>query len=157
LKIYLKLALVASVMATPVGAMALPVDPAILAPIKMLGDGINLNQPAKLAGAHVPNPIITDEFTPFVWSGAGSLGSWGADFGKWATNHAVVSGKVEIADPTVAEVEADRAYLVTPTLITFKTKDGQIKNAGTFTFVLTKTVDGWKIQSWTYTRGPAVP
>ncbi len=157
MKLHLKLALAASILALPLSALAQGVDPAVLAPIKMLGEGFNLNQPAKLAGSQVASPIILDEFAPYSWSGPTALMGWGSDFGKFAVSHGVLSGKVEIADPTVAEVDGDHAYVVSPSVITFKTKDGQIKNAGTFTFALVKLADGWKIASWAYARGQVMP
>ena len=70
---------------------------------------------------------------------------------------ATLAGVVQINDPTLAEVNGDHAYVVAPSVITFKTKDGQMKNAGTFTFALVKGADGWKIQSWAYARGAALP
>lgn len=162
MKLHLKLALAAAMFALPLSALtgaatAQGVDPAVMAPINMLNEGFNTNQPAKLAGSQVASPIILDEFAPYQWSGPAALMGWGSDFGKFAVSHGVMSGKVEFADPTVAEVDGDHAYVVSPSIITFKTKDGQIKNAGTFTFALVKQADGWKIASWAYARGAALP
>ena len=158
MKIITALALASTLLASPVLALAqTPVDPAVLAPIKQLNDGFNTNAPAKIAGAHVASPIILDEFAPSAWSGPTAIMGWGGDFAKFAASKGVLSGVVQINDPSVAEVNGDHAYVVAPSVITFKTKDGQVKNAGTFTFALVKAADGWKIQSWAYARGAALP
>jgi hypothetical protein len=150
------IAIVGALFAAPALAQT-ATDPAVLAPIKQLSEGFNSNSPAKIAGAHVASPIILDEFAPYSWSGATAVPAWGADFGKFAVSRGVLGGVVQINDPTLAEVNGDHAYVVAPSVITFKTKDGQMKNAGTFTFALVKQADGWKIQSWAYTRGAALP
>ena len=158
MKIITALALASTLLASPVLALAqTPVDPAVLAPIKQLNDGFNTNAPAKIAGAHVASPIILDEFAPYAWSGPTAIMGWGGDVAKFAASKGVLSGVVQINDPSVAEVNGDHAYVVAPSVITFKTKDGQVKNAGTFTFALVKAADGWKIQSWAYARGAALP
>jgi len=158
MKIITALALAGTLLASPVLALAQsPVDPAVLAPIRQLNDGFNTNAPAKIAGAHVASPIILDEFAPYAWSGPTAIMGWGGDFAKFAASKGVLRGVVQINDPSVAEVNGDHAYVVAPSVITFKTKDGQVKNAGTFTFALVKAADGWKIQSWAYARGAALP
>ena len=151
-------ALAGSLLAAPLTAFAqTAVDPAVLAPIKQLNEGFNTNAAAKIAGAHVASPVILDEFAPYAWSGPTAIMGWGGDFAKFAVAKGVLGGVVQINDPSVAEVNGDRAYVVAPSVITFKTRDGQIKNAGSFTFALVKTADGWKIQSWAYSRGAALP
>jgi len=158
MKIITALALAGTLVATPILALAqTAVDPAVLAPIKQLTEGFNGNAPAKIAGAHVASPIILDEFAPYAWSGPAAILGWGGDFARFAAAKGVISGVVQINDPSVAEVNGDHAYVVSPSVITFKTKDGQIKNAGSFTFALVKSADGWKIQSWAYSRGVALP
>jgi hypothetical protein len=158
MKIITALALAGTLLATPALALAeTAVDPAVLVPIKQLAEGFNTNAPAKIAGAHVASPIILDEFAPYAWSGPTAVLAWGGDFAKFAAAKGVTSGVVQINDPTVAEVNGDRAYVVAPSVITMKTRDGQLKNVGTFTFALVRSADGWKIQSWAYARGAALP
>ena len=157
MKLVTKLVMAAMLSRAPLAAQAQTADPAVLAPIRMLSEGFNANAPAKIAAAHAASPVILDEFAPYAWSGPTAVMGWGADFGKFAAAHGVLGGVVEIKDPTVAEVNGDHAYVVSPSIITFKTKDGQIKNAGAFTFALVKLADGWKIQSWSYARGAVLP
>jgi hypothetical protein len=158
MKFIAPLLLAGSLLAAPLLAFAqTPVDPAVMAPIKQLNEGFNTNSPAKIAGAHVASPVIVDEFAPYSWSGPAAIPGWGGDFAKWAASRGVLGGVVQFNEPSTADVNGDHAYVVAPSVITFKTKDGQLKNAGTFTFTLVKGADGWKIQSWAYARGAALP
>ena len=157
MKLFLKIALAATFLAAPLTALAEAVDPAVLAPIKQLTEGLNTGAAPKIVGAHAANPVILDEFTPYLWTGPTAVMGWAADFGKFAAAHGLQPGPVEIKDPSVAEVNGDHAYVVAPSVITFKTRDGAIKNAGTFIFTLVKGADGWKIQSWAYARGAVLP
>ena len=122
MKIITAVALAGTLLASPVLALAdTAVDPAVLAPIKQLTEGFNANAPAKIAGAHVASPIILDEFAPYSWSGPSAILGWGGDFAKFAASKGVISGAVQINDPSLAEVNGDHAYVVAPSVITFKT------------------------------------
>ncbi len=132
-------------------------DPVVLAPVTQLADAFNKNDAAGIMAAHVPAPVILDEFAPYSWSGPTAVMDWGAGFAKYAAGIGMVGGTVQINPPSVFEVNGDHAYVVSPSVITFVTKDKPIKNAGTFSFALLKTPGGWRIQSWAYARGAALP
>jgi len=143
--------------ATAFAAFAQTPDPVVLAPVNQLASAFNKNDAAGIVAAHVPAPVIIDEFAPYSWSGPTAVAGWGADFAKYAAGIGMVGGSVTINAPTVYEVTGDHAYVVSPSIIEFKTKDKPLKNAGTFSFALVKTTDGWRIQSWAYARGAALP
>jgi hypothetical protein len=142
---------------TPLSAAAQTPDPAVMAPVNQLADGFAHNDGAKIFGAHAPSPTIIDEFAPYFWTGPAAVQGWGGDFAKFSAGVGVTGGSVALAAPTTFEVSGDHAYVVCPSVITFTTKTGQMKNAGSFTFALVKMGDAWKVQSWAYARGVALP
>ena len=64
---------------------------------------------------------------------------------------------VSIGAPTRELVTGDHAYVIVPSVYTFKQKGVAMREAAQMTFALVKTAGGWKIASWTWTGPDPMP
>src|SRR5262245_43830577 len=65
---------------------------------------------------------IIDEFPPYAWHGADACLRWGEDYGKDAAKNGITDGGVKVDKVVHADVEGDRAYVVTRSTYSFKRK-----------------------------------
>ena len=59
-------------------------------------------------------------------------------------------GSVKYGDPTRSEIEGDVAYVIVPTVYTYKDHGQPTAEEGEMTFVLHGGKTGWKISAWTW-------
>ena len=62
----------------------------------------------------------------------------------------VSDGSVKYGAPTRTEIEGDVAYVIVPTIYTYKEHGQPLVEEGQMTFVLHAEAAGWKISSWTW-------
>ncbi|MEO5938399.1 MAG: hypothetical protein ABIQ43_05255 [Sphingomonas sp.] len=140
---------------------ALPVaaqDAAVEAPIKTFLDSFNKGDVAGAMATHVSTgATIVDEVAPFVWSGATSFADWGASYDVDAKAKGITDPAVSIGKPTRELVTGDHAYVIVPSVYTFKQKGVAMREAAQMAFALVKTAGGWKIAAWTWTGPDPVP
>jgi ketosteroid isomerase-like protein len=61
-----------------------------------------------------------------------------------------------LGTPRHVDATGDNAYVVVPVSMTFKIGDKQVMQTGaTFTVVLRKLVEGWRIAAWSWAKGNA--
>lgn len=127
----------------------------LMAPIQKFINSFNKGDAAAAASTHVAGPELTivDEVAPYVWRGAKAFQSWSADLDADAKKNGMTEPMVTIGAPTRTETSGDSAYVVVPSVFTFKLKGAPMREAAQMTFVLKKSGSGWLIQSWTWT-GP---
>ncbi|HEX2590690.1 MAG TPA: nuclear transport factor 2 family protein [Rhizomicrobium sp.] len=125
-------------------------DPEIMATIKTFSDGMAKGDTDKIAAAQVANPTIIDEFSPYLWTGNGSIAAWGGDFQKDATAKGISEPKLVVGKVQRALVDGDKAYVVAAANYTFKQNGMIMGESATITMVLNKTADGWKIAAWSF-------
>jgi ketosteroid isomerase-like protein len=137
-------------------ANARPADDAVAAITGWI-DKFNAGDMDAFYAAHAANPIIIDEFAPFVWSGKDSPHAWANDFEADARAHGITDPRMDYAAPIRAESDGKSAYIVLPTVYRIKQNGRSMSAAGTMTFVMIHAANGWKIASWTYAApAPAV-
>ncbi len=143
---FLPLALALS-LAAP--AQAGPAEDATAAVTTWL-DKFNAGDIAAFNAGHASNPVIVDEFGPYLWSGPNASQRWLEDYGKDAAAGGISGGRIDYAAPIRASSGRNSAYIVLPTIYRM-TQGGKAKSAaGSMTFVMTRVGNEWKIASWTY-------
>ena len=100
----------------------------------------------------VPCAII-DEVPPYLWRGPKAFQAWSADLDADAKKNGITEPSVAISAATRTESNGDQAYVVVPTVYTFKQGGVPMREAAQMTFVLKKGASGWLIHGWTWT-GP---
>jgi hypothetical protein len=115
------------------------------------------NDPAAFKAGHAPNPVIVDEFPPFLWSGADAPESWLADLAKYSAATGISGVHFDHAAPAQAQSNGDSAYVMVPVILRVQAGNKTLSAAGQIALVMTRTENGWKIASWTYSASPPKP
>jgi len=136
-------------------AAAQSTDADFVAPIKKFIDSFNKGDAAGAAATHIADAdtAIVDEVPPFAWRGPKAFESWAAALDAYGKANGQTDQSVTLSAPTRIETHADHAYVVVPSVYTFKEKGVAMREAGHMTFVLKKSTGGWLIHGWTWT-GP---
>jgi ketosteroid isomerase-like protein len=118
-------------------------------------DSFNKGDAAAAAATHsaTPDLAIVDEVAPYQWIGAQAFQSWGAALEADAKKNGITEPGVTISAPTRELVSGDQAYLIVPTVYSFKQNGKPMSEKAQMTVVLKKGSGGWLIHSWTWT-GP---
>lgn len=124
----------------------------VTVPIHQFIDGFNTGDVKSAYAAFASGDIIiVDEFAPHLWAGPHAPQEWAADYEKNAQATAVTDGIVKYRAPTRTEIEGDAAYVIIPTVYTFKENGKPLTEEGQMTFVLHAEAGNWKITAWTWT------
>ncbi len=144
------LMLLVAIFVAPAAWAAVP--GAVTDPIHQFIDGFNTGDTKSAYAAYAGGEIsIIDEFPPHRWMGAKAAQLWAADYDKHAKEAGVSDGHVGYGAPARTEIEGDVAYVIVPTLYTYKAHGKATAEEGQMTFALTAGTGGWKIKSWTWT------
>jgi hypothetical protein len=140
-----------------VGLLLLPVagaaaDADLVAPIHQFIDGFNGGDTKSAYAAYAAGSIsIIDEFAPHLWMGADAAHAWAAAYDKHAQATGVTDGHVKYSEATRTEVEGNLAYVVVPTVYSYKERGKPTTEEGQMAFVLDRTSGSWKIRAWCWT------
>ncbi len=152
------LGIAAVAMVIGLSAPAAARDAAIEAPITAFIDAFNkgdmLSAKAQMAAGGV---VIIDELPPFRWGGPKAFDMWVADLGKDATAKDITEPTVRIGAPTRELVAGNHAYVIVPSVYSFKLKGVAMSETAQMTFALDRGAAGWKIVAWTWTGPDASP
>ncbi len=130
-------------------AAAPKADP--VAPVRQFIDGFNSGDTKTAFAAFAAGDIaIIDEFAPHYWHGPKAPQAWAADFDSHAKATGVTDPKVSYGNPTRNEVSGTVAYVIVPTVYTYKEKAKAMAEEGQMTFALKGGKAGWKIAAWTW-------
>jgi hypothetical protein len=123
----------------------------LMATIQQFVDSFNKGDAKAAAATLTPGGVvIIDDVAPHLWSGASAFDAWGkaladADQKQGNTDQAVALGK-----PTRVIVEADRGYVVVPTVYTFESKGVAMREPAQMTVALQKGAAGWQIAGFAW-------
>jgi ketosteroid isomerase-like protein len=151
---YLTLAMLAcAFLAAPASAQS--IDPQLVAPIQKFIDSFNKGDAAGALATHASGADLTiiDEVPPFVWRGPKAFQDWSAALDAASKQAGLTDQVVTLKPATRAEVSGDSAYVIVPTLYTYKQKGAAMRESAQMTVVLKKGAGGWSIVGWTWT-GP---
>jgi hypothetical protein len=97
---------------------------------------------------------ILDGLPPHAWHGPTATLDWYKDVMMESELLGATDYFVIIGDPLHNNAANDRAYIVAPATMRFDLKGTKVVQSGaTFTVALRKTIDGWRIVSWAWTKG----
>jgi hypothetical protein len=130
-------------------------DPQVMAPINKFMEAFNKGDMAGAAATHAAEAdlVIIDEVSPYLWRGAQAFQTWAADLASDDKKKGVTDQKVSIGAATRVEMDGTGAYVVVPSVYTFKQKGVAMREAAQMTFTLKKSGSAWLIHGWTWT-GP---
>jgi ketosteroid isomerase-like protein len=136
-------------------AQAQTTDPQLMAPINKFMEAFNKGDMAGAAATHAEEAdlVIIDEVPPYLWRGAQAFQTWVADLTSDDKKNGVTDQKVSIGAATRVEMNGTGAYVVVPSVYTFKQKGVAMREAAQMTFTLKRSGSGWLIHGWTWT-GP---
>ena len=133
-------------------------DTAVEAPIKVFVDSFNKGDVAGAMATHVSTgATIVDEVAPYMWSGAKSFADWGASYDVDAKAKGITEPSVSVGTPTRELVTGTNAYVIVPSVYSFKQNGTAMREVAQMTFALVKTAGGWKIAAWTWTGPNPIP
>jgi hypothetical protein len=95
---------------------------------------------------------IIDEIPPHSWQGPQGCANWWTDFTEFARRNRLTDTGVMLETPLHVVIEARSAYLVIPAVYTFRQSGKAQRETGTFTVAERRTVQGWMISGWTWTK-----
>jgi hypothetical protein len=121
-----------------------------IAAINQFLDSFNKGDVATAAAAHTDAPVIIDEFAPHLWSGTGALTNWMKDYDTDAKARKITDPAVALGAPDVDKSDGSTAYVVLPSIYTFKQDNIAMRQPAHMAFALTKTNGGWRIAAWTW-------
>lgn len=130
-------------------------DAQVLAPINTFIAAFNKGDVTTAAATHAAEAdlVILDEVPPYLWRGAKAFEAWMGDLGADAKAKGITDQHVAISAPTRVERQGADAYVIVPTVYTFKQQGVAMRERAQITFALRKGAAGWLIHAWTWT-GP---
>jgi SnoaL-like domain len=149
------------VLAAALAAAPLAVSPAkasektdVIAKLKQYVSSFNNGDKDAMDAACAPQASIIDEFPPHAWLGATASADWRNDYETFVKNHGITDVNIPFREPSHIEITGDRAYVVMPTILTYKQHGKQDTEAGAvWTFALQKVSAGWRITGWAWAEG----
>jgi hypothetical protein len=122
------------------------------AAVRTFMDGFNSGDMAKSAAVNSPSGTsIIDEFAPYAWSGPKAFDEWGAAFEADAKAVGLTEPRVTLSAPIVKNLTSEQAYLIYPSVYTYKLKGVSMRETGHIAIVLRQETSVWKIAAWTWT------
>jgi ketosteroid isomerase-like protein len=127
----------------------------VMAVVHQYADAFNKGGDMKSGlAACADQAVIIDDFPPHVWDGAGSCAKWASDFDALAKNTQMTDEVVTLGKARHVDVTGDRAYVVVPASLSYKTQGKAMQVTGSvWTFVLQKIGGSWRITAWAWGGG----
>lgn len=123
----------------------------VMKPINQFVNGFNNGDIKSALAACSEATAIIDEFSPYMWTGAGACQKWVDDYDADAKKNGITDGRVTLGKVGHFEVDGDQAYVVIPSNYNYKQKGKKVAQIGSFfTFVLNKGTAGWTITAWSW-------
>jgi hypothetical protein len=126
-----------------------------MAPINKFMEAFNKGDAAGAAATHAAGAdlVIIDEVAPFLWRGPQAFQAWAADLARDEKKRSVTDQKVTLGAATRIETDGTAAYVVVPSVYTYKQAGVAMRETAQMTFSLKKSAAAWLIHGWTWT-GP---
>ena len=123
----------------------------VMAAINGFNDGLNTG---KVPTAYMTaSQSVVDEFAPHHWSGPKAVETWWAGFGAYSQKTGMTEPAMKLAKPSRLEHGGGHAYVIVPSVFSFKQNGKPMHEDGQMTFALDHTKGEWKIASFVWS-GP---
>jgi ketosteroid isomerase-like protein len=113
-------------------------------------DSFNKNDAKAVAAVCTQDAIILDDFPPHVWQGPNTCARWFKDFQAFAAKSEITEAVVALDKAQHVDITTEVAYVVIPTIFTFKKSGKPVKETGIVALKLHKTSTGWLIAGWAW-------
>jgi hypothetical protein len=133
-------------------ALASAADRSVLVPIQTYVRAANTGQRALLISAFTADSTIVDEFAPFAFPPPHAAAQWYDGFGADQTASGVTDASIAYTPPHFVTVDGSRAYVVLPTVYTYKIHGKPAKETGSLAFALRKLGSQWKISAMAWAK-----
>ncbi len=132
-----------------VGAAA---ERSVLVPIATFVRAANAGDRAALISAFAADSVIIDEFAPFRFPAPRAAAHWYDGFGADQQANAVTDALITTTPPKFVTVSGPRAYLVVPTVYTYKLHGKPARERGSLAFALVERGSRWKIAAMAWAK-----
>ncbi len=126
-------------------ATATAADRDVLLPIQTYVRAANAGQRDVLISAFTADSTIVDEFAPFAFPPPHAAAHWYDGFGADQAASGVTAASITYTAPHFMTVNGTHAYVVLPTVYTYKIHGKPAKETGSLAFALRKLGSTWKI------------
>lgn len=145
------LALPAALCLVTAPVAAADADPAIMATVDAAIAAVNSGSAAAARGAFVEAPVaITDDFPPYLWSGADAFETYSRDLQAVLAQAGIENWRFQRHQPRYINTAGDHAYVVVPASFPFTIAGKPGSVAGDYTFVLAKVAGAWRVEAVNY-------
>jgi ketosteroid isomerase-like protein len=126
----------------------------MLMPVRQWIDAFNAAQTPLPETVFTDDVTITDQFSPYVWSGKAAAHAWSEALNSGLHSARITHEHVDTTDPRAFMINraGDRASFVLPATLTYQEDGKPGVDAALWLFVVVKGSDGWKIAADTWTR-----
>jgi ketosteroid isomerase-like protein len=123
----------------------------VMGVVNTMLEAFNTGDTLKLASTSAAEVFIIDEVPPYMWKGANANREWLDSYAADATKNEITNGVVTLDKVKHLWISGSDAYVVTSTNYVYDKKGKQVKQLGaSFTLVLHKGADGWRITAWSW-------
>jgi ketosteroid isomerase-like protein len=113
-------------------------------------DSFNSGDVKSMSSMCTEDAVVVDDFPPHVWQGGGACANWAKGYAAFAAKGSITEPNVTLGKSRHLNVEAGYAYLVAPTIYTYKVSGKPVKDAGMVSMILHKSSSGWQISAWAW-------
>jgi ketosteroid isomerase-like protein len=115
--------------------------------VAALVEAVNNGEFSAAVSGFAEDAVIIEDLPPFRWAGGSAASQWMAAMGANAARLGWNSLLMDIGEPSRAETEDDRAYVIIPGILR-ATRDGRnLQAEGTLTCTLAKQSGRWLIDT----------
>lgn len=147
------------VTAGPVAAAERDAMTPIMAPIGAFVHAANAGNRGALIAAFASDAAIVDEFAPFRFPAPNAAAHWYDGFGADQQANGVTDAVIASSKPKFVTVSGTHAYVVLPTVYTYKIHGKPAKETGSLAFALVERGTRWKIgtMAWAKLTDTSIP
>ena len=131
-------------------------DP-VMAPVRVLMDGLNSRVIEPVEKVMAPDATIVDEIPPFIWSGAGAHTKLMADFSAMMKTQGIDSFVVSVTSIDQISKTDTSAYVALSAKVVSRMGDAESQEEGRFVLALVHVGNDWKIASWSWVLNAKTP
>jgi hypothetical protein len=135
-----------------VSGAAAAAERSVLAPIETYVRAANAGNRALLISAFTADSAIVDEFAPFRFPAPHAAAHWYDGFGADQSANGVSDAFIAYTAPKFVTVAGTRAYVVLPTVYTYKIHGKPAKETGSLAFTLIERNATWKISAMAWAK-----
>jgi ketosteroid isomerase-like protein len=127
-------------------------DRSVLVPIHRFVRAANAGDRTALISAFSGDSVIVDEFAPFRFPAPRAAAHWYDGFAADQAANGVSGAVIAYAPPKFVTVSGMHAYVVLPTVYTYKIHGKPAKEAGSLAFALTRHDARWEISAMAWAK-----